>query len=188
MCLKETCTLEEKMLKDPTRLYAPGRLYHITVRKPFRIGKIPPVVRTAVPVDGRFEHFVLSCSLTSDHAIVWIERESQRALDLIIEKERIMRIPAQQRMERHASFAREHSEEYKAALRRAMALDVPQAYPPSSYGTFRDIEEGDDSSRFQREQLPLPFASCKRRKESWDDFVARLFDVDESGHMVLKKL
>jgi hypothetical protein len=36
MCLKDTCTLEEKMLKDPTRLYAPGRLYHIVERKPFR--------------------------------------------------------------------------------------------------------------------------------------------------------
>jgi len=36
MCLKDTCTLEEKMLKDPRRLYAPGRLYHIVERKPFR--------------------------------------------------------------------------------------------------------------------------------------------------------
>lgn len=47
-----------------------------------RIGKIPPIVRTAVPVDGRFEHIVLSCNMTSDHAIIWIERESQRALDV----------------------------------------------------------------------------------------------------------
>ncbi|KAI5564566.1 hypothetical protein BDE02_14G068100 [Populus trichocarpa] len=82
MCLKDTCTLEEKMLKDPTRLYAPGRLYHIVERKPFRIGRFPPVVRTAVPVDGRFEHLVLSCNATSDHAIIWLERESQRALDV----------------------------------------------------------------------------------------------------------
>lgn len=36
MCLKDTCTLEEKMLKDPRRLYAPGRLYHIVERKPLR--------------------------------------------------------------------------------------------------------------------------------------------------------
>lgn len=47
-----------------------------------RIGRFPPVVRTAVPVDGRFEHLVLSCNATTDHAIVWIERESQRALDV----------------------------------------------------------------------------------------------------------
>lgn len=47
-----------------------------------RIGRLPPVVRTAVPVDGRFEHVVLSCHATTDHAIVWIERESQKALDV----------------------------------------------------------------------------------------------------------
>lgn len=47
-----------------------------------RMGRFPPVVRTAVPVDGRFEHIVLSCNATSDHAIIWIEREAQRALDV----------------------------------------------------------------------------------------------------------
>ncbi|KAH7863990.1 hypothetical protein Vadar_024382 [Vaccinium darrowii] len=118
LCLKDTCTLDERKLNDPRRLYAPGRLYHIIVRKPFRFGKIPPMVRTAVPVDGRFEHLVLSCSLTSDHAIVWIERESQRAFELMMDTERMMEIPAQQRMERL-----------------------------SSYGTFDEIkEEGDNAS------------------------------------------
>ena len=39
-------------------------------------------MRTAVPVDGRFERIVLSCNATSDHAIIWIEREAQRALDV----------------------------------------------------------------------------------------------------------
>ncbi|KAK9273963.1 hypothetical protein L1049_018775 [Liquidambar formosana] len=184
VCLKDTCTLEEKMLKDPTRLYAPGRLYHIVERKPFRIGRFPPVVRTAVPVDGRFEHIVLSCNATSDHAIIWIERESQRALDLMLERDRIMEIPAEQRMERQESLVREHSQEYKAALQRAVALDVPQAYSPSSYGTFHEIEEGDNSGRLSRE---MSFASSKKRRESWDEFVERLFDTDESGHMVLKK-
>ncbi|CAK9134412.1 unnamed protein product [Ilex paraguariensis] len=81
MCLKDTFTLQEKMLKDPRRLYAPGRLYHIIVRKPFRCGKIPPVVKTAVPVDGRFERMILSLNTTADHGIIWIIRESQRALD-----------------------------------------------------------------------------------------------------------
>ncbi|RVX01917.1 hypothetical protein CK203_019519 [Vitis vinifera] len=81
-CMKDTCIPEEKMLRDPRRLYAPGRLYHIVERKPFRMGRFPPVVRTAVPVDGRFEHIVLSCNATSDHAIIWIEREARRALDV----------------------------------------------------------------------------------------------------------
>ena len=39
-------------------------------------------MKTAVPVDKRFEHLVLSCNATSDHAIIWIERESQKALDV----------------------------------------------------------------------------------------------------------
>ena len=47
-----------------------------------RMGRFPPVVRTAVPVDGRFEHIVLSCNATSDHAILWIERECQWAFDV----------------------------------------------------------------------------------------------------------
>lgn len=45
-----------------------------------RCGRYPPEVRTAIPVDGRFEHIVLSCNATSDHAIMWIERESEKAL------------------------------------------------------------------------------------------------------------
>ncbi|OMO59575.1 ATP binding microtubule motor family protein [Corchorus olitorius] len=35
-CMRDTCIPEEKMLKDPRRLYAPGRLYYIVERKPFR--------------------------------------------------------------------------------------------------------------------------------------------------------
>ncbi|KAA8516043.1 hypothetical protein F0562_019222 [Nyssa sinensis] len=184
MCLKDTCTLEEKMLQDPRRLYAPGRLYHIIVRRPFRVGKIPAVVRTAVPVDGRFEHLVLSCNMTSDHSIVWIERESQRALDLMVEKDQAMEIPARQRMERQESLAREHSEEYRAALQRAVALDVPHAFSPPSYGTFSETEEWEDSGGIRRD---FSILSSKRRRDSWDEFRERLFDTDESGRMVLKK-
>ncbi|KAE8077720.1 hypothetical protein FH972_016255 [Carpinus fangiana] len=144
-CMRDTCIPEEKMLKDPRRLYAPGRLYHIVERKPFRMGRFPPVVRTAVPVDGRFEHIVLSCNATSDHAIIWIEREAQRALDLMIEKDQIMEIPAKHRMERQETLAREHTQEYKAALQRAVTLAVPHAYSPSQYGTFDEQEEGEHS-------------------------------------------
>ncbi|KAL6575397.1 hypothetical protein OROMI_012682 [Orobanche minor] len=69
-------------LRDPRRLYAPGRIYHIVERKFCRCGRFPPDVRTAIPVDGRFEHIVLSCNATSDHAILWIEREAQKALQI----------------------------------------------------------------------------------------------------------
>lgn len=185
MCLKDTCTLEEKKLRDPRRLYAPGRLYHIVERKPFRTGRFPPVVRTAVPVDGRFEHLVLSCNATSDHAIIWIERESQWALNLLRDKEQHMEIPVEQRMEKHECVAREHSEEYHAALQRAVALDIPQAYSPSSYGTFHEIDVGEDSGRSSGQGSS--FSHKKKRTQSWNEFVGRLFDVDDSGHMVFKK-
>ncbi|KAL5052820.1 hypothetical protein RYX36_033502 [Vicia faba] len=33
------------------------------------------------PVDGRFEHIVLSYNATSLHAIIWIEKEAQRDLN-----------------------------------------------------------------------------------------------------------
>ncbi|KAJ4951249.1 hypothetical protein NE237_028081 [Protea cynaroides] len=174
-CMKDTCIPEEKMLSDPRRLYAPGRFYHIVERKPFRMGRFPPVVKTAVPVDGRFDHIVLSCNATSDHAIIWIERESQKALDLMLERDRIMEIPAKQRMERQESLAKEKSEEYKAALKRAVTLAVPYAYSSSPYGTFDKHE--DSSSTSGEASLET---SRKRRKESWDDFIGRLFDKDES--------
>ncbi|CAH9118181.1 unnamed protein product [Cuscuta europaea] len=141
-CLQDTCTKEEKMLKDPRRLYAAGRLYHIIARKPFSFAEISPLVRTAIPVDGRFEHIVLSCKLLSDHSILCILKESQRALEILLEKDNAMGIPTHQRMERDESLAKEHIKEHKAALKRAVALDVPQAYSPSSYGTFHELEGG----------------------------------------------
>ncbi|CAI0470401.1 unnamed protein product [Linum tenue] len=183
MCLKDTCTLEEKVLKDPRRLYAPGRLYHIVERRPLRIGRFPPIVRTAVPVDGRFEHMVLSCNATADHAIIWIERESQRAFDLMLANDRMMEIPGEQRMERKESLAREHSEEYEAALQRAVALDIPHAQ--ASYGTFLDAEEGETSGGSS--SATSSSWSFGKMRERLDSFVDRMFDVDEFGHMVFKK-
>lgn len=99
----------------------------------------------------------------------------------MLEKDWIMDIPSKQRMERQESLAREHSVEYKAALQRAVVLDVPLAYSPSQYGTFH---EGETSGRSSEHE---PFLSSKKWKESWDRFVGRLFDVDESGNMVFKK-
>ncbi|CAK9328852.1 unnamed protein product [Citrullus colocynthis] len=184
MCLKDTCTMEEKMLKDPRRLYAPGRLYHIVERKPFRIGRFPPVVKTAVPVDKRFEHLVLSCNATSDHAIIWIERESQKALDIMMENDKALEIPVQQRMQRQASVERGHGEEYKAALERAAALEIPDENLPLTYGTFSELEEGENSSQSIKD---ASVTSSTKQRDSWDKFIKRFFDEDQSGQMVLKK-
>ncbi|MQM12947.1 hypothetical protein Taro_045866 [Colocasia esculenta] len=178
-CMRDTCIPEEKMFRDPRRLYAPGRIYHIVERKPFRFGKFPPVVRTAVPVDGRFEHLVPSCNATSDHAIVWIEKEARKALDLMLEKERTLEIPAKQRMERQETIAREHKEEYRAALHRAVTLSIPHAFSPSAYGTFEgSTAEAGEGSTASRESS---------KKESWGELIERLFEKDESGQMVLRK-
>ncbi|KAB2054648.1 hypothetical protein ES319_A12G268700v1 [Gossypium barbadense] len=188
-CMKDTCIPEEKMFKDPRRLYAPGRLYHIVERKPFRCGRFPPVVKTAVPVDGRFEHIVLSCNATSDHAIIWIERESQKAMDLMLEKDWIMEIPAKQRMERQETLTKEHKQEYKAALQRAVSLSVPHAYsPPSEYGTFDESEDVEKYNSCKLSSESSVGSSGKSKsKVSWNELIERLFDRDESGHMVLKK-
>ncbi|XP_020687655.1 uncharacterized protein LOC110103328 isoform X1 [Dendrobium catenatum] len=179
-CMRDTCIPEDVMLRDPRRLYAPGRLYHIVERKPFRCGRLPPVVRTAVPVDGRFEHIVLSCNATSDHAIIWIERECQWALDLMLEKERTMEIPSSQRMERKESLAKEHKEEHRAALRRAVTLSVPDAYSPSPYGTFES-----NSSPISEDS---PSSSLKgRHRLTWDEFIDKIFEEDESGHRFIRR-
>ncbi|XP_038999545.1 uncharacterized protein LOC120125122 [Hibiscus syriacus] len=187
-CMRDTCIPEETMLRDPRRLYAPGRLYHIVERKPFRLGRFPPVVRTAVPVDGRFEHIVLSCNATSDHAIIWIEREARRAMDIMLEEDRIMEIPAKQRMERQETLAREHSEEHKAALQRAVTLSVPYAFSPSQYGTFDEGEDGENShkSSGDAESSVRPSGKSKN-KESWNELIENLLEKDESEHMVLKR-
>ncbi|XP_010934797.1 uncharacterized protein [Elaeis guineensis] len=179
-CMRDTCILEEAMLRDPRRLYAPGRLYHIVERRLCRWGRYPPVVRTAVPVDGRFEHIVLSCNATSDHAILWIQQEAQRALDLMLDKEKIMEIPPKQRMERKETLKREHSEEHKAALRRAVTLSIPDAYSPSAYGTFDEKStgawEGSTTS-----------SSDSRQKMSWDELIEQVFEKNEAGHMEVRR-
>lgn len=94
-----------------------------------------------------------------------------------------MGIPAEQKMERQQYLAREHSEEYRAALQRAVTLDIPQAYSPSSYGTFHDMEVGEDSARSSGKGS----LSHEKRSESWNEFVGRMFYVDDTGHMVFKK-
>ncbi|XP_047332472.1 uncharacterized protein LOC124936061 [Impatiens glandulifera] len=183
-CMRDTCIPEEKMLKDPRRLYAPGRCYHIVERKPFKCGRFPPVVRTAVPVDGRFEHVVLSCNATSDHAIIWIEKEAQRAFDLMMEKDHSKEIPQKQKMERQETLAKEHNKEYKAALQRAVTLHVAHAFSPSNYGTFDDREGEEEQS-----DGSSSMGSSKKysNRETWDELIERLFERSESGHMVLKK-
>ncbi|KAL6601518.1 hypothetical protein ACP70R_044738 [Stipagrostis hirtigluma subsp. patula] len=184
-CMRDTCIPEDALLKDPRRLYAPGRIYHIVERKMCRCGRYPPVVKTAVPVDGRFEHIVLSCNATMDHAIIWIEREAQKALDLMLEEEDAMEVPSEQKMERNETLQREHVEEHKAALRRAVTLSVPDARAPSQYGTFDD-DGGGVRHRYQPERSESFPPVGARQRTSWNDLIERVFDRDEDGQIVLR--
>lgn len=180
-CLIDTCIPESVMLRDPRRLYAPGRLYHIVERKPFRCGRYPPIVRTAVPVDGRFDRIVLSCNATSDHAIIWIEREAQRALDLLLESEKTMQAPAVERMSSEITVTRDHDEEQQEALRRAIMLGVADVNMPSTYGTFNENPTSEPA-----EASPL-LSDSGRRRAVWGEWIARIFEKDESGQMVPRR-
>lgn len=93
----------------------------------------------------------------------------------MLERDQSMDIPAQQRMVRKASLAKEHMQEHQAALQRAVALDVPRAYSPSSYGTFRELEQGENSGKSRR----FSFTLSKTGKESWDDLAGQILPTDK---------
>lgn len=103
-----------------------------------------------------------------------------------MERDRMMDVPAKQRMERKESLVREHSLEHEAALRKAVALDVPHAFSTSPYGTFTLIET-EEAENSGKSSGGSPSAPLKHRSESLDDFVERLFHVDEAGNIMVKK-
>ncbi|CAH9106172.1 unnamed protein product [Cuscuta europaea] len=195
VCLRDTFIPEGKKLRDPRRLYAPGRMYHIVERKFCRCGRFPPEVRTAIPVDGRFEHIVLSCNATSDHGIIWIERECEKALEKLKEARAetvVTNAPQVQKMERLQSIKKEHED----ALERAVSLNIPHALPtteeeevaessgnhnegpqmvqmlgiPANSSSQKDEKKGEESSQF-------------KTKTNWDELVEKLFKKDETGKM-----
>ncbi|CAI9299066.1 unnamed protein product [Lactuca saligna] len=175
VCMKDTFVSEEKKLSDPRRLYAPGRMYHIVERKFCRCGRYPPEVRTAIPVDGRFEHIILSCNATSDHAIIWIEREAQKALELLKEKscENVTTPPKVQKFDRLQSIEKEH----KDALQRAVSLKIPHAVMIMT----TDDEEKEPLTKTSQE---LPDDLCEediKNRVNWNDLVEKLLRPPISG-------
>lgn len=195
VCLRDTFIAEERKLRDPRRLYAPGRMYHIVERKFCRCGRFPPEVRTAIPVDGRFEHIVLSCNATADHGIIWIEREAEKALQIMKEStaETLTSPPRVQSIERLQTIEKEH----KDALERAVSLNVPHAVPveddPSEHadlGPSREPsseEKNVDSWRHKPTQESSETKSEPRDgRTNWNELVEKLFKKNESGSLVLK--
>lgn len=174
VCLRDTFIPEGRKLRDPRRLYAPGRIYHIVERKFCRCGRFPPEVRTAIPVDGRFEHIVLSSNATSDHAILWIERESEKALQEMREKSAetvVTKAPQEKRMERLNTLEKEH----KDALERAVSLNIPHAVSAA--------EEEEEEEECNNAEASEP----KSKKKNWDEVVEKLFHRSNSGELVLNE-
>lgn len=87
------------------------------------------------------------------------------------EDEPIKGIPAAQKMDRQASLVKEHQEQHRAAIERAISLEVPQAYS-SSYGTFQEPELGENSSS----NTDFSYSSLKRREMI--DEMAPVLDAD----------
>ncbi|XP_047317032.1 uncharacterized protein LOC124920569 [Impatiens glandulifera] len=191
ICLRDTFIPEGIKLRDPRRLYAPGRMYHIVERKFCKCGRFPPVVRTAIPVDGRFEHIVLSCNATSDHGIIWIEREAEKALQVMKHEEEEdktrMTPPKTQRIERLQTIEKEH----KDALERAVSLNVPHAVTTTSYEEEEgmDIEEEDDDRIINTADLSESSSSTAGggTRANWDKVVEKLFKRNDSGKLLLKQ-
>ncbi|KAI7755345.1 hypothetical protein M8C21_008654 [Ambrosia artemisiifolia] len=206
VCLRDTFIPEGRKLRDPRRLYAPGRIYHIVERKFCRCGRYPPEVRTAIPVDGRFEHIVLSSHATADHAIIWIHREAEKALNLMKEKssETMTTAPPVQKFDRLQSIEKEH----KDALERAVSLNIPHAVganenddedenePQESTSASTDSEDESSADKLASkhedhgdisESGNTSTVNSKSGRTNWDDLVERLFERSSSGKLKARK-
>ncbi|XP_015956614.1 uncharacterized protein LOC107480932 [Arachis duranensis] len=171
VCLRDTFIPDDRKLRDPRRLYAPGRMYHIVERKFCRCGRFPPEVRTAIPVDGRFEHIVLSCNATSDHGIIWIEREAEKALQQMKEHstETVIVPPSVQKFERLQTIEKEH----RNALERAVSLNVPHAVDAAENepGEHNEAETGSTSDE---KEASSSESRTSGGRPNWDDVVQKL--------------
>ncbi|EOY03904.1 Calmodulin-binding heat-shock protein, putative [Theobroma cacao] len=184
VCLRDTFIPEGRKLRDPRRLYAPGRMYHIIERKFCRCGRFPPEVRTAIPVDGRFEHIVLSCNATSDHGIIWIEREAEKAVEIMRGKksETITVPPKIQKLERLQTIEKEH----KDALERAVSLNIPHAVSTADEPTENRETEA-ELAETNEADTPEVRSESSSRGTNWDEVVEKLFTRSESGTLILTK-
>ncbi|KAE9450080.1 hypothetical protein C3L33_18012, partial [Rhododendron williamsianum] len=151
-----------------------------------RCGRFPPEVRTAIPVDGRFEHIVLSCNTTLDHGIINIEKESEKALNNMRERNSAVTTPPKvQKIERFQSLQQEH----KDALERAVSLNIPHAVTtPEEEEPSTSKEQNvecDDSESFEIEGT-VKSQPCGGRT-NWNMVVEKLLKKDESGELLFKK-
>ncbi|KAI8019337.1 Sn1-specific diacylglycerol lipase alpha [Camellia lanceoleosa] len=186
VCFWDTFIPEGRKLRDFRRLYAPGRMYHIVERKFCRCARYPPEVRTAIPVDGRFEHIVLSCNATQDHAIIWIEREAEKALNRMRDNnsETITTAPKVQKFKRMHTLQKEHRD----ALERALSLNIPHAVnaPEDEPSTSKEESVGgEDATESSENEAKAKSVSCGGRT-NWNAVVGKILKKNESGEFLLK--
>ncbi|GAU22412.1 hypothetical protein TSUD_122980 [Trifolium subterraneum] len=165
----DTFIPEDRKLRDPRRLYAPGRI----------CGRFPPEVRTAIPVDGRFEHIVLSCNTTADHAIIWIEREAEKALQLMKDQESSKTVtvaPTIQKFERLKTLEKEH----KDALERAVSLNVPHAVDSAEEEPLENNGEGSGING-DKEASSSTETKPSGGRLNWEEVVEKLLKKNETG-------
>ncbi|PWZ04228.1 hypothetical protein Zm00014a_038312 [Zea mays] len=132
--------------------------------------------RTPTPLEYIFGS--IFCT-TSDHGIYWIERESQKALELMINSKKETTPPPQQKMERLQSFEEEH----KNALQRAKTLDVPHAADLSE----EEIQEEDSTAPPSDTHSETTTETKSGGRTSWDELMEKLFTRDEDGRLVVNK-
>eukprot|EP00850_Spirogloea_muscicola_P004466 SM000019S05010 [mRNA] locus=s19:448466:452014:- [translate_table: standard] len=185
-CLQDTFISDKKLLRDPRRLYSPGRLYHVVNRRRLVCHPVDPIVRTAIPVDGRFEHIVCSGHACAHHSLTLMEEVAGRAVELMEEKEQVemTKPPDLQRMDRQKSVKKTQDDEHDGALDRAASMKVAGNLDRQAQSPTRD-ESFSESGRSEVLTELDEADSEERGKISWDDLIAKL--LTEAPHKEKKQ-
>ncbi|KAK9106023.1 hypothetical protein Scep_022867 [Stephania cephalantha] len=130
-------------------------------------GSIPPEVRTGIPVDGEFEHIILSCNATSDHGIYWIEREAEKALQRMNDSSyaALTTAPTLQRFQRLPTL----NEEHKKTIERVEKEKMTYPATPEVEPILTNEATAGASGRIS-----------ESRETNWVEMVKKLFHGDES--------
>lgn len=102
------------------------------------------------------------------------------SFQLLLESEKTTQAPEVQRMSDEITVTRDHDEEQQEALRRAITLGVADVKMPSAYGTF------DENPTSEAAEAPL-LSDSGRRRAVWEEWIARIFEKDESGQIVPRR-
>lgn len=156
---------------------------------------------------------MLSCNATSDHGIIWIEKEAEKALQASVlcfgltfkllsctmdyqkwltfwflqvmreNKSETMTVPPKIQRLERLQTI---EDEHKDALERAVSLNIPHAVSAVEEPTENkemEAEAGKDNNGDSRKAEP----ELSSGGTNWDELVEKLFKRSESGKLMLKK-